>query len=214
VTPLQRSRRPAAWAATALALALAASVAIGARAGRAQDLPKPVDASLGVCLVPIGPVPPAVVADLVAHLRAKLGLAITVLPPIAAEHAALDRDRVQVIAEELGGSLRGLPQHARNVLIGLTTYDMYIRAIPSWEWAFAHRDGERVIVISTARMDEANWGRPSAPERLRARLRKMVAKNLGLVYYGLRQTSDRRSVLFGPILSLEDLDSIGEDFRP
>jgi hypothetical protein len=63
-------------------------------------------------------------------------------------------------------------------------------------------------------MDETNWGRAPAPERLRVRLRKMVAKNLGLVYYGLTQASDRRSVLFGPILSLDDLDSIGEDFRP
>jgi hypothetical protein len=40
----------------------------------------------------------------------------------------------------------------------------------------------------------------------------MVAKNLGLMYYGLKQTSDRRSVLFGPILGLDDLDAIGEDF--
>lgn len=186
---------------------------MGGEAARAQDVPRPVDSSIGVGIVPIGPVPPALVADLVRHFRSKLGLEIGVLPPISVTPAALDRDRVQVVAEELGGSLRGLPQHRRNVLIGLTGYDMYVRAL-DWEYAFAHRDRERVIVISIARMDEANWGRAPSPELLTTRLRKMVAKNLGLVYYGLRQTSDRRSVLFGPILSLDDLDSIGEDFRP
>jgi hypothetical protein len=30
----------------------------------------------------------------------------------------------------------------------------------------------------------------------------------------LPPASDRRSVLFGPILGLDDLDAIGEDFRP
>ncbi len=40
----------------------------------------------------------------------------------------------------------------------------------------------------------------------------MITKNIGIMYYGLEQSSDRKSVLFGPILSLDDLDSIGEDF--
>lgn len=199
----------------ALVVALAAAVALtwDDRAACATEVPRPTDASVGVALVPLGPVPSSLVTDLVAHFRSRLGLAIAVLPPVSIDPAAIDRDRVQVVAEELASSLRRLPQHQRNLLIGLTTYDMYIRRL-HWEWAFAYRDGQRAIVISTARMDETNWGMPSAPDRLRARLRKMVAKNLGLVYYGLRETSDRRSVLFGPILGLDDLDSIGEDLQP
>jgi predicted Zn-dependent protease len=195
-------------------LTAAALLAVAGGPVRGQDVPKPLDASIGVCLAPVGPVPPAVVADLVTHLRSRLGLVVTVLPPVSVDPAAMDRDRVQLIAEEVAGSLRGLPQHARNVVVGLTTYDMYIRGMPSWEWAFALREGERVIVVSTARMDETNWGRAVAPALLRTRLRKMVLNNLGLVYHGLAQTSDRRSVLFGPILSLEDLDPLGEAFRP
>ncbi len=180
----------------------------------AQAPPRPVDPSIGVYVVPLGPVPPAVITDLVDHFRITLRLAITPLSPLTIEPASIDRDRVQVVAEELTASLRHrLPQYGRHVLIGLTTYDMYIRGY-QWEYAFAYREGPRVAVISTARMDEANWGRPPAPDRLRVRLRKMVAKNLGLMYYGLAQTPDRRSVLFGPILGLDDLDAIGEDFQP
>ena len=180
---------------------------------RAQTPAAPVDPSIGVYVVPLGPVPPAIATDLVTYFRSKLGLTITVLAPMSVEPAAMDRERVQVVAEELAGSLRRLPQHGRQLLIGLTTYDMYIRGY-QWEWAFAYRDGQRVVVVSTARMDESNWGLPAAPDRLRARLRKMVGKSLGLMYYGLTQTSDRRSVLFGPILGVDDLDAIGEDFQP
>jgi predicted Zn-dependent protease len=202
---------------TASGLVLAFAFVAGApwgpegRTVRAQTPVAPLDPSIGVSLVPLGPVPPALATDLVTYFRSKLGLTIAVLAPMSVEPAAMDRERVQVVAEELAGSLRRLPQHG--LLIGLTSYDMYIRG-SQWEWAFAYRDGQRVVVVSTARMDESNWGLPVAPDRLRARLRKMVAKNLGVMYYGLTQTSDRRSVLFGPILGLDDLDAIGEDFRP
>jgi hypothetical protein len=40
----------------------------------------------------------------------------------------------------------------------------------------------------------------------------MVSKNVGILYYKLPQKSDRKSVMFGPILGIDDLDSIGEDF--
>ena len=201
------------WLVVVLALVGSLSPGPGGLA-RAQAPPRPVDPSISVYLVPLGPVPPAVITDLVDHFRIKLRLLVTPLPPLTIEPAALDRDRVQVVAEELTASLHHrLPQHARHVLIGLTTYNMYIRSY-RWEFAFSYREGPRVAVVSTARMDERNWGLPPAPDRLRARLRKIVAKNLGLMYYGLEQTSDRRSVLFGPILGLDDLDAIGEDFQP
>jgi predicted Zn-dependent protease len=182
-----------------------------ASSGAAQ--PRPVDPGTRVALVPLGAFPPALVADLVAHYKAKLGLVIETLPPVPLEPASLDRDRQQVVAEELTASLRRrLPNRARDLLIGLTVYDMYIRRIGQWEWAFGYRDGERLAVVSIARMDPANWGGRPDPERLRTRLRKMVGRDLGIMYYGLRESSDRRSVLFGPILGLDDLDSIGEDF--
>jgi hypothetical protein len=61
-------------------------------------------------------------------------------------------------------------------------------------------------------MDPVNLREPPDPALLHTRLRKMVSKNIGIMHYRLPQTTDRNSVLYGPILSLDDLDSIGEDF--
>ena len=78
--------------------------------------------------------------------------------------------------------------------------------------SFAFRADGHFAVVSSARMDPANWGERGDALRLRTRLRKMLSKNLGIMVYDLPQSRDRRSVLYGPILSLADLDSIGEDF--
>ena len=56
---------------------------------------------------------------------------------------------------------------------------------------------EHFAVVSTARMDDAAWGGASDGQRLELRLRKMVTKNLGILYFGLDQSSDRRGVMFG-----------------
>ena len=40
----------------------------------------------------------------------------------------------------------------------------------------------------------------------------MVTKYIGVMYYGLTESSDPRSVLYGNILGVSDLDNMGEDF--
>jgi hypothetical protein len=40
----------------------------------------------------------------------------------------------------------------------------------------------------------------------------MVKKRIGIMIFHLPQSDDRRSVMYGPVLGLDDLDSIGEDF--
>ena len=209
---------PRAWAdgcaiwRAALPLLVAVTVGLGAVTTLAQ--PRPLDPAARVYLVPLGAFSPLLVLDLVAHHRAKLGLALTPLPPIPLESSVMDRTRQQVVAEDLVALVRAHhPTLSNDVVIGLTAYDMHIRTITSWEWAFSFRDG-RTAVVATARMDPLNWGAPPDDETLRRRLRKMVAKNLGMIYYGLGQSSDPRSVLFGPILSVDDLDRIGEEFGP
>lgn len=187
-------------------------VGLGAAATLAQ--PRPLNPAARVYLIPLGAVPPLLVLDLVAYHRAKLGLALTPLSPIPLDPSVMDRARQQVIAEDLVALVRTHhPTLGNDVVIGLTAYDMYIRTITSWEWAFAFRDG-RTAVVATARMDPVNWGAPADDETLRRRLRKMVSRNLGIIYYGLAQSSDPRSVLFGPIRGLDDLDRIGEEFGP
>ena len=150
-----------------------------------------------------------------AYYKQRYDLTIEVLPPIGLEPVVVDERRRQLIAEELIELMkRRYPEHARNpqaILIGITEGDMYIREV-DWRFAFARRDGERFAVVSSARMDPVNFGFLPDDELLQARLRKMLTKNIGILYYKLPQKSDRKSVMFGPILGVDDLDSIGEDF--
>ena len=150
-----------------------------------------------------------------AYYKQRYDLTVEILPPIGLEPVVVDERRRQLIAEELIEMLkRRYPEHARSpqsILIGITEGDMYIREV-NWRFAFARRDGDRFAIVSSARMDPVSFGYLPDEELLQTRLRKMLSKNIGIMYYKLPQKSDRRSVMFGPILGIDDLDSMGEDF--
>ena len=150
-----------------------------------------------------------------AYYEQRYDLTVEILPPIGLEPVVVDERRRQLIAEELIEMLkRRYPEHARSpqsILIGITEGDMYIREV-NWRFAFARRDGDRFAIVSSARMDPVSFGFLPDDELLQTRLRKMLSKNIGIMYYKLPQKSDRRSVMFGPILGIDDLDSMGEDF--
>jgi len=40
----------------------------------------------------------------------------------------------------------------------------------------------------------------------------MVTKDIGILYYGLPQSSNPNSVLYNRILGIEELDAVGEQF--
>jgi hypothetical protein len=63
-------------------------------------------------------------------------------------------------------------------------------------------------------MDPANLGTTPDEELLRSRLRKMMVKNIGIMCYGLPVSRDPKSVLYGNVLSLGDLDYMSEFFEP
>lgn len=168
-----------------------------------------------IAVVPVGQLPPSTLDEVAASLRQKLALPIEVLPPLALEEWAIDRERQQVIAEELIVLLqRGRSAEATDpsvVLIGVTEADMYIRGYTSWAWAFSMRQEPRLAVVSSARMDQTNFGQAPDPALLQQRLRKMITKNIAILYYGRGSSTDPRSVLYGSILGVDDLDRIGEE---
>ena len=192
------------------------SCARAMEAPESPERPRPLQAKARVYFVPVGRFPQAALEQLPAYFKSKKGLAIEVLPTIPIDRTAFDSNRRQLIAEELIGlMMRGYPSLARDpdsILVGLTVGDMYIRAKPEWRYAFAAGDTVRFAVVSSARMDPMNYRQPPDAERLGLRLRKMVSKYIGYMYFQLPSNSDRRSVMYSPILSVDDLDSIGEDY--
>jgi predicted Zn-dependent protease len=88
---------------------------------------------------------------------------------------------------------------------------MYIRKY-SWAFGFTYRVENRFAVVSSARMNPIILGRPADPVLLQTRLRKMITKNLGILYFHLPQSNDPSSVLYRSILGIDDLDRVGESF--
>ena len=168
----------------------------------------PVDRA--IYLAPFGDFPREDADALVAHYLVKFDLAIEVLPSIPVPETAMDADRDQLIAERLLDAIATTDVVASDpdaVVIGLTDVDMYI-ADTTWGYAYGLRSGGTLAVVSAARMDAGF----ATEERRHQRLRKMVTKNLGILYYGLGVSDDPRSVLYRDILGPDDLDYASEDF--
>ena len=168
----------------------------------------PVDRA--VYLAPIGDFPSADADGLVVHYLEKFDLAVEVLPSIPVPAGAMDAERDQLIAERLLDAIAATDVVAADpeaVVIGLTDIDMYIAA-NTWGYAYGLRSGGTLAIVSSARMEDGF----ATEERRSQRLRKMVTKNLGILYFGLGVSDDPRSVLYRDILGPEDLDYASEDF--
>lgn len=164
-----------------------------------------------VYIVPLDGVTPETAGHVAAHFRAQFGLPIEVGSGRFTLNA-YDPARRQVNAVAV---LEGLQERYRSpkaVAIAITTEDMYIPGF-RWRYAFSYRRGGRLAVVSTARMDRGCLGLFAATgERRLSRLRKMVGKNIGVLYYGLPLTADPRSLLYANIGGPQELDAMSERF--
>jgi predicted Zn-dependent protease len=79
-------------------------------------------------------------------------------------------------------------------------------------YTFAVHSTQGVSVISTARMDPRNYGLSADDELLYSRLKKMVMKGIGYNVFQHKRSLDPSSVMYSPIMSLEDLDEIGTEY--
>ncbi len=166
--------------------------------------------------VPIGASPERVAA--VAEIfRTELKLETAILPPMEPEAAALDQRRKQLVGEKLVQQIlsahRELVSNGKVVVIGITDQDIFIKGVPNRGFAFSARNtSSSIAVVSSFRMDPRNLGAGINDAVLQSRLRKMVAKHVGLMLYGLPASNDPHSLLFGGILGVEALDFVDESF--
>jgi predicted Zn-dependent protease len=173
---------------------------------------------LDLYFVAIGDVPSGMLEALASYFENRFGIPIMKLAPLSFDRVTFDAARSQNVADEMIAAVRfrypRLARDPRARVIGITPHDMYMKA-NDWAFTFSLRaDGERFAVVSYARMDPANFGDRADEELLMSRLRKMVAKNIGIMFYALPQSRDPRSVLYGSIGGLEELDDMSEYFAP
>lgn len=171
-------------------------------------------------VIAIGSPRPELVESVAAEVQARLRMGVRLLSPLELDPRAYDAGRSQVIGERLIEAITyrnpALAADRNARVIGITAFDMYMDGRRAeWKFAFAVRSPDRrVAVISHARMDPAALGGASNEELLRSRLRKMVLKNVGLIYYGLPASNNPRSVMFNNVLGVDDLDRMSEEFDP
>jgi YD repeat-containing protein len=168
-----------------------------------------------VYFVPLSKAQSVLSTDLLSYYRKKYGLDPHVLAPVPLPSWTTDETRHQLIAEELVEAIkRAYPRLANDpdaILLGVTDEDMYIAEM-NWSYAFSWRQEERFAIVSTARLDPVFDKEPEDPKLVEARTRKMITKDIGLLYYRLQPSYDYSSALYDSIDGVDDLDDMGEDF--
>ena len=130
------------------------------------------------------------------------------------EESFTDPARGQVISDRVR-ELRKPLYRGQKVLVFFTDRDMNAEepgrpfVFSSW---YRYTSGLGVSVVSTARLDPRFFGEPADPGLARERLRKVVTKKLGTLYYGLPESEDPNSVMYRQMWGLDAFDSAGEGF--
>ena len=169
-----------------------------------------------IYLVPIGNAPLAEINDLAAYYQQKFGVDVKVLPQLNPAYGDFDGEREQLIAEKVTQTLLNTYSDYRDrktdVIIGITGQDMYPKS-QDWAFCFGWRDqASHAAVASTARMDLHYPGEPDSEATVRNRLRKVVTKDVGILYFDKPQSENPKSVLYSGIMGIQELDLVSEDF--
>ncbi|MEW6303589.1 MAG: hypothetical protein AB1705_08970 [Verrucomicrobiota bacterium] len=76
-----------------------------------------------------------------------------------------------------------------------------------------HDKVSRIAVVSSARLVLSNQRDQRADlETIRARVTKMIKRNIGDVYFGYTRSTDIRDIMYSPIMTLNDVDKMGTDY--
>ena len=70
----------------------------------------------------------------------------------------------------------------------------------------------RFAVVSSARMDPTNLGGAANDLVTETRMRKMLLKNIGILYYHMPVNHDPKSLLYEDVEEVKDIDKMAEDF--
>jgi YD repeat-containing protein len=159
---------------------------------------------------------PYSVEEFAQWLRAKYALDAQVLPAMAIDSSAWNAGRHQFVAEQLEAQLKqkhlDLARDENAYLIGFTDGDMYSTE-EMWDSTFTQRDRMRAAIISSDGMGDsesqkADLGAAGADDRFQARLRRILLKDVAVLYWHLPVNDDPTSLLhdtLDPDLPTEDI---------
>ena len=126
------------------------------------------------------------------------------------EHRQYSANRIAQRAHEIIAAIKR-PEEQPFILVltpyDINTEDFQLRFLFAAHFKeIAHFNG--VSVISTARIDPVNYGLPRDNKLRDDRLMKLINKAIGQQVLHIPISSDSKSAMYGPILGLDDLDSM------
>jgi hypothetical protein len=163
----------------------------------------------GVWLVPLGE-PESVDVDLLAkELAARYRIPVAVLPDIALPSWTLDATERSLVAEKLVFLLsRVYRTQGGAAIIGITDYEMYATRNDRTH-VFSWRAPPHYGVVSTSSLAASLLDRLRGHSR-HERTRKLVARNIGFLYYRRHKVDDPHSLLRPSMHGVDEIDKLRE----
>ncbi|MGH8493314.1 MAG: hypothetical protein ACRERR_09455 [Moraxellaceae bacterium] len=170
--------------------------------------------TVAVYLVPMEDFPEAVAAKLARQLSDDMKLWVKATVRMGKLDVLKLPGTNQFIAEDILAKaqpiIRSLPEASRQTYYVLLTTRDINSSSGNFRFQFSmHVREARSSVVSIFRMLEFHNGRYFATQRSYERLLKMTKRGIGEIYLGWERSSNRGDIMYSPIMSVQDLDSIG-----
>jgi uncharacterized RDD family membrane protein YckC/predicted Zn-dependent protease len=176
-----------------------------------------------LCLIPLDDAAEADVVALAAYFREMYDIDTYAMRPLGLEgreaypgQLVVDEEREQLDGHSAVELMQRLYPNTIGLgtatVIGVTSYDIASRQVPTYRFMYSARDTTlRLVLVSTARLEPVAWGEAPDEDLRMSRVRKIVAREVGLMYYALPHSDDPRSVLQLTLSPLERLDAVDEE---
>lgn len=171
-----------------------------------------------VYVIPLDDFPEAYSANVAKALASQLGIRVRAgmrLPPL---QVPVLPGTDQYVAEEL--LERAVRASTRLPGLGPETYRLFLttRDINAQSGAFRfqfsmHSPNLKCSVLSMARLVEVENGEPRISQRTGERTVKLAKRAVGELHLGWRRSTDPEDLMYAPLMSVEDLDRIGNEHR-
>jgi predicted Zn-dependent protease len=180
--------------------------------------PEPPGPPIDIYLLPVDDFPFEFTDHLARRLSVELNLKVRASLPMGVgdlkelpNSSQLACEDIIARANEIG--LRLPNKNQRFVVIALTTRDINERS-QSLRFLFAKSDlATQTSVISNARMFASTPSTEGTQAQVGLRIYKMTKRTIGEQYFGLPRTANIADIMYAPIMSLEDIDAMGIDYK-
>lgn len=170
--------------------------------------------SADVYFVPIGYVAPEYLISLADYYQKTFNIKVGVTERLLFVKSAWNGARKQLKTDNVIRQMKyqywnySFNQDA--IFIGITHLNMYLPGGPS-KFDFTYSEGQNFAIVSNNKLEgKSEWNFLDIVET-NARFRKVVSKTIATMYFNKPLNSNSKSVLYGDVNSVLDLDYIDEE---